>query len=86
MKIISASSTSSRYLIVPITAAGTSITDRLPALKFMSVGSSSPISSVENILALIPRFFASSPSLRVVVLFPHSWDVPPTNITGFSDL
>ena len=47
MKIISGFLVSSTYLIADNTAAGTSIADKLPALKLNSVGSSRPISSVE---------------------------------------
>jgi len=72
MKIISGCFVSSTYLIADKTAAGTSIADRLPALKLKSVGSSKPISSVEIIADVIPLSLLALPSILVVVLFPHS--------------
>ena len=73
---------SSTYLIELKIAEGMSIADKLPALKLNAVGCSKPISSVEMMEAFIPLFIASIPKDLVVVLLPHSWEVPPTKITG----
>lgn len=69
-------------MIADKTAAGTSIADKLPALKLKSVGSSKPISSVEIIAGVNPLSLAAIPKDLVVVLFPHSCEVPPTKTTG----
>ena len=70
------------YFIAAKIAAGTSIADKLPALKLKSVGSSSPISSVDIIAGVKPRSEAAIPNFLEVVLLPHSWEVPPTKTTG----